>query len=194
MDTAWKQVSKDFNRFIQRFRRLHNVQVQYIRTIEAHNDSYPHLHAVLQLPASLTITNARYFDRELFKKWKQLWTSGLSDYRPPNPKQQSPVLYIVKYISKSSSSYRTVWKKLLRNVSPVASSSSTSNEKPKSVELANSQACEITSDSVKFATTLLFCKQHKLRPVTWSRGFIFPAIPKRGLGKPPQCLISAEFK
>lgn len=165
-----ERISKDFNRYIQKFRRLHNTKVQYIRAIEAHADGYPHIHVILQFPTSLRVNDSRYFDRELFKKWKQLWTSGVADYRPPNTKRQ-PVLYLVKYISKNTSAYRTLWKKLLP-----ANTVEPSNGLTQTVT-KNVSDVKPSSDDIKFVGTLLFCKTYKLRQLSWSRNFTFPVLP-----------------
>lgn len=164
MVQCWKSVSKDFNRFIQRVRRLHNSQVQYIRCIEAHQDCYPHLHAILQFSTPQTVLNRRYFDRTLYLKWKQLWSSGLSDFQPPKSKQQ-PLFYLMKYISKSTNAHKTLWRKLI-----VQTSTQTATNAPTKQEDAN----EPSADSVKFAVTLLKCKEFKLRQLSWSRGFKYP--------------------
>ncbi len=108
VDACWQRANDDFNRYIQRLRRLHTNEVQYLRTIEAHNDGYPHFHAVLRFPTVLTITNGRYVDKALYKRWKHIWVRGLSDHQVPRSRQ-SPIAYIIKYTTKNSGV--NIWKR-----------------------------------------------------------------------------------
>nr|AGG39820.1 replication-associated protein [Diporeia sp. associated circular virus] len=164
-DICWQNANNHFNRYIQKLRRLHNSNVQYVRCIEAHEDFYPHFHAVLQFPKVLTVSDARYFDRILYQQWKQLWTSGLSDFQHPRSKQK-PILYLIKYISKGAT-LNTLWKKCYPVPSvPVSSSLPLSSC---SIPVPN-----ISTDAL--SPTQQLCKKHKIKQLTWSRGFKFPVL------------------
>lgn len=110
---AWERISKDYNRYIQKLRRLHVCPVQYLRTVEQHKtNDYPHIHTILQFPdARIRIENSKFFTRTLHSKWKSTWSHGLSDYQVPRTKGTSQLNYILKYITKNSTS-NTVWKKI----------------------------------------------------------------------------------
>ncbi len=167
MDYAWANTSKDFNRFIQKLRRLHNSPIQFIRAIESHEDDYPHIHCITQHPQILSIRHGRYFDSLLYAKWKQLWTRGLSDAQPPKSKQ-APILYLIKYISKSGNSYKTLWKKMF----PAYDSALvTPPIQPKSTV---SQSSSSANDLTKFKQTIALCSQYKVKQLSWSRKFQYP--------------------
>ena len=113
LEDAWKRSSKDFNRFLQKYRRLHNTHVQYFRVIEEHKDGYPHVHSLLQFPdARIRVSNSRYFESTLYKKWKSLWLSGHSDYQKPRNGPERAIPYLMKYLLKNQTA-KTVWKKIL---------------------------------------------------------------------------------
>lgn len=181
LDTAWQIANTTFNRYIQRFRRAHTGnQIQYIRTIEAHMDSYPHFHAILQFESPVTVDNARYFDNVLYRKWKQLWNVGLSDYQPPRAQRQ-PILYLIKYISKDTPTIKTLWHKIL----PI-------EESVPVTATVDSQPSPVTSAELysipKRDITLEYCKKYNIKQLTWSRKFIFPRLPKGGQGGTPEGL------
>ncbi len=118
MDIRWRQISRDFNRFLQNYRRLHNQKVQYLRVIEKHKDGYPHVHAILQFPnAVISIRNTKYFERKLYNKWKALWIHGHSDYQRPRKDRIGTLTYILKYLIKNTTK-KTIWKKILKNTNP----------------------------------------------------------------------------
>ena len=171
MDTCWTTASKDFNRFIQKIRRLHNSKVQFIRAVEAHQDSYPHIHCILQFSTPLTVNHGRYFDTALYAKWKQLWTFGLSDFQQPKSKQ-APILYLIKYISKSGSSYRTLWRKMF--LSEYAS------DQQQSIVKTSTTSSE---DETKFSTTIKLCKFYKIKQLSWSRKFAYPLFSRDSKGQ-----------
>lgn len=179
---CWEQTSLHFNRYIQRLRRLHNSPVQYLRTVEAHGDTYPHLHAILQFRNPITVENTRYFDRILYAKWKQLWTGGISDYQPPLSTKRHSILYIVKYISKDTPTYRTLWRKLLQNVNSVVTTENSSETKQNTESTTSAKPAQNTIEdseayiNTKPSTTLLFCKKYKIKQLTWSRDFTFPML------------------
>lgn len=190
-DTTWKRVTRDFNHFITYYRRLHIDGVEYLRTVEAHADGYPHLHAVLQLQHGVFVSNDRYFDPDLYKKWKSLWSCGLSDFQAPTLGPRNTVLYIVKYITKSSTK-KTIWRKcytgqIQENISarsvvvPTATSSTpqTAVQKPK-----------INEDN----PSTFLCKKYKIKQCTWSRGFKFPTLERKAFPEPPQCLLTKRTK
>lgn len=185
METSWRTLSKNYNRYIQRFRRQFPLSdIQYIRAIEAHKDGYPHIHEILQFKNSLNVKDARYFDPELFRRFKGLWSHGLSDYQPPRGDKQ-PILYLIKYISKSSNSHRTIWKKMLKNI-----------QLPKSQDARNQNTttqCQdiLSANAVKFALTDLNCKKYKLRQLSWSRKFTFPVLAPAAI---PKSLLQMQIK
>ena len=162
----WSNTSKDFNRFIQKLRRHHNYPVQYLRSIEAHKDGQPHLHTVLRFPNVIRVKNNRYFDQELYKKWKELWRSGLSDFQPPRSKRH-PILYIVKYATKESNTVKTLWKKYyqLYNVKSVKEEQKT----------PTSSTEELSTTSAVSPVTIL-CKKYKVKQISWSRQFFSPHV------------------
>lgn len=146
----------DFNRFCQKFRRLHNTQVQYLRVVEEHKDTYPHIHVILQFPdARLSITNSRYFDRILYKKWKTLWISGHSDYQTMSRGGVGGLRYILKYLVKNTTR-KTLYKKIY-TLHPVAIRSSTTP--PETRRTKKPERLPIKKNGVKLAT--------------WSRCFDF---------------------
>ncbi len=165
LDSCWKTSNSDFNRYIQKLRRLHENPIQYLRTIEEHTDGYPHFHAILRFPIVLTITNGRYFDKSIYKMWKQAWTHGLSDAQPPRPKQ-SALAYIIKYTTKNSG--RKIWIRYYRHLNvnsavPRVTSSTT--------PVATPSAEPVTSLSQK-------CKCFKIKQCTWSRNFFISLLSK----------------
>lgn len=175
---TWAGTNLSFNRYVQRLRRAtHGNSVQYIRTVEAHSDDFPHIHAVLYFPQALIVENGRYFDQQLFTKLKELWTSGLSDYQPPSGTVYHSVHYIVKYITKNSTRL-TLWRKL-RPLKPSAiiktaiSAASVVGSTP-TTPLPTIAAC-----LTKEQTTNFFCKQFKIKQCTWSRGFVFPRLDRK---------------
>ena len=160
---CWESISKDFNRYVQKIRRLHNSPIQYLRCVEAHADGYPHLHCILQFPSVQTVNHGQYFDKLLHSKWKQLWSFGLSDFKVFRSKQ-SPILYMMKYISKSTNTHKTLWKKLL-----IAQTST-----PQVVHDVPTETKDASPDQIKYALTLLKCKEFKIKQLSWSRLFQLP--------------------
>ncbi len=166
VDDAWTSANNDFNRYIQKLRRYHDNEIQYLRTIEAHNDGFPHFHAILRFPVVLTITNGKYLDRELYRRWKNLWARGHSDYQIPR-NGSHPIAYIIKYVTKGSTV--KIWKKYYttKNSGKHISTTTKSGMVPGSVELAYA-----TTKSVRTITPLQkTCKRYKIKQVTWSRKF-----------------------
>lgn len=177
---CWKRVTKDYNRFFQKFRRLHRGGCEYIRTIECHADNYPHLHAVIQFKHGILVSNGRYFDEDLFKKWKTFWECGHTDFQAPYAGSQYPVLYIVKYISKNGS-LKTLWKRYYSahpvkdtSVLPVAQNT-----------VATSTHSSVIKNTETLNPSTFFCKQFKIKQCSWSRNFEFPV-------KHPQSLLVAQ--
>ncbi len=168
LDDVWQRANNDFNRYIQRLRRLHDDGVQYLRTVETHNDGYPHFHAVLRFNTVLTITNRRYVDKTLYKRWKHLWLCGHSDFAIPRSKQ-SPIAYIIKYTTKNSGV--NIWRKYYQTINahsetvPVASPAG-GLARPVGLQSP-------TEDSVLIAPSPLelTCKKWNIKQTTWSRKF-----------------------
>jgi hypothetical protein len=148
----WEHVSKDYNRYIQEYRRFSNCRVEYLRVVEKHENGRPHIHILLQFPdARISVQNTKYFDNRLYARWKALWRHGLSDYQRPYS-TRSPVGYILKYITKNATS-KTVWKKLIVSDVTVKESESTTNQHVKNMDAP--------------AMTHL----HGVKLLTWSRSF-----------------------
>lgn len=184
---AWRRANHDFNRFIQRIRRVHDPGCQYIRTVEAHQDLYPHIHAVLQFSQALTVENNKYFDDGLYRKWKGLWISGLSDFQAPNVRTQVAVLYIIKYITKSHAK-KTIWQKLYANAQDLDAKKSSQFQTtltPNQHATPASNTTAVPTDAPTMPTELdpstFFCKQFLIKQCTWSRGFKFPTIRPKSL-------------
>lgn len=113
MEGSWRTVSKSYNRYILSLRRLHGCNVEYLRTIEAQQNGYAHVHAIIQFPdARIRVENHKFFDRTLYARWRGLWPKGFSDYQVPIGRGTSQLNYIMKYITKNAT-VRTVWKKLI---------------------------------------------------------------------------------
>ncbi len=158
---CWRTANNDFNRYIQRLRRLHANDVQYLRTIEAYNDGYPHFHAILRFKTVLTITNGRYVDKTLYQRWKHLWVCGLSDHQVPRSKQ-SPIAYIIKYATKNSGV--NIWRHYYANIAK--------DQLKHEIAPATATISTIPSTAISVPTELeLVCIKHKIKQTTWSRKF-----------------------
>lgn len=108
-----RTVSKDFNRFIQRFRRFGPYECEYLRVLEKHRSGALHLHAILQFQrTAIPVYGNRYFDKIIYGRWKALWTQGHSDFRPAGTLRVGGLIYILKYLVKNSTK-NTIWKKIL---------------------------------------------------------------------------------
>ncbi len=111
----WQHCSSHFNRYIQKIRRLHSCSIEYFRVVEEHQDTFPHVHTLLQFPdARIRIENIKFFDQALYKKWKSLWPHGLSDYQKPKRSGSGTLSYLMKYLIKNQTS-KTIWKKILNS-------------------------------------------------------------------------------
>lgn len=173
---TWKIISKDFNRFHQRFKRLHNCEVQYLRVVEEHKDGYPHLHAVMQFPdARIRVTNSRYFDRLLFQKWKTLWLRGHSDFQQPKKSGIGTISYVMKYLIKNQTS-KTVWNKIYVNV---IVTDTQKNMESSSVQDVNGNIIPVLESENKTKTPRLPTHLEGVKLCSWSRNFDFtPFVPK----------------
>lgn len=174
----WRRVARDWNRYIQRIRRLHNMPVGYLRTIEAHEDLYPHLHAILDFgDAKIRVTNSKFFDKSLYHSWKFQWTSGVSDYQRPYPNSKhSPLLYIIKYISKDSTK-KTIWRKYYADAKPrdaQSISELTTKTKQTVLPASNTDVKQSVPTTTLTNPSSFFCQQFKIKQCTWSRNFVFP--------------------
>lgn len=171
---TWKRSSRDFNRYIQKLSRLHNLRINYLRVVEEHTDGYPHIHCILQYPsACIRVENSRYFDTALYQKWRTLWSHGHSDYQKPRVSGIGTLSYVMKYLLKNQTS-KTVWKKVL-------SQSALTVGKP-SVDQTTSNKCsntiqditrrELIGDTLKDLTKYPTHK-YNVKLCTWSRNFDF---------------------
>ncbi len=159
LDSCWLRSNSDFNRFIQKLRRLHENKIQYLRTIESQRDGYPHFHAILRFPTVLTITNSRYFDRHVYKLWKQSWPHGLSDAQPPRNKK-SPLAYIIKYTTKESG--HKIWQRYYRHLNADSVAVPHMPLSPKKVDTS------FASHAMPYSDIL---EKYKIKQCTWSRNF-----------------------
>lgn len=174
-DELWSRCSKDFNRFVQNYRRHIDSSVQYLRTLENHSDNYPHIHAILQFKsASVKVENLRYFENSFFQRCKSTWGYGYTDFQVPRSTGSSAIQYVLKYIVKNSTS-KTVWKKILSNAPTAQSRSKTSpQETTANVDIHPPAA---TKD-ISLPTTLPTIGKnpthsHGVKLCSWSRGFDF---------------------
>lgn len=182
--------SRLWNRYIQRIRRLHGSSVGYLRTVEAHQDLYPHIHAVLDFgSATIRVDNAKFFDKNLYASWKAQWLCGHSDYQRPYSRGASnSLLYIIKYISKASTK-KTIWQKLYANVSDRDVKRNSLSIPPQTHKVPVSPASNSDAQNTNALTTqplmdnpsLFFCKQFKIKQCTWSRNFTFPRLQPKSL-------------
>jgi hypothetical protein len=100
VDEAWELVGEDFNRFISALRARYGV-VHVFRTWEAHQDGYPHIHAILYFE-SQTFEAFHYGDawriqdkREL----EDLWPRGFIDVEAL-ASLRGGIRYVAKYLAK----------------------------------------------------------------------------------------------
>jgi hypothetical protein len=168
-DERWATVSKDFNRYFQNYRRLHN-DVEYLRVLESHKDNYPHIHCIIQFPdARIRVENTRYFDRMLYAKWRVLWQHGHSDYQKPRRSGVGTISYVMKYLLKNQTQ-KTVWRKLLASCATVPGTVETSIED----NLPNAKDTSVTALMPRLPVKY---KGQKL--CTWSRRFDFSVFSAR---------------
>lgn len=159
LDERWSTISIHFNRFMQSFRRLHRDNIAYLRVVEEHKDGYPHIHVLLQFPdARIRIENSRYFDKELYERWRLLWKHGHTDYQKPRSQGTGTLSYVLKYLIKNQTS-KTIWKKCL----PVNADVNISKDQNTTISSAND-----TDASVNHPTRL-----HGVKLASWSRNFDF---------------------
>lgn len=165
---VWRTISLDYNRFHQRLRRLHRLQIEYLRVIEEHRDGYPHIHALLQYPsACIRITNSRYFDSPLYRRWKDEWRKGHSDYQKPRKDRTGTLAYVMKYCLKNQTK-RTVWKKVLKSVQTSTQDVTSVPTTPPSAEQQNDSS----------PLVILPTHKHGVKICSWSRGFDFTPFTK----------------
>lgn len=106
---AWWRVARDCTDYVQRLRRHFPVlrPIEYLRVIESHQDFYPHIHILLHFTQSLRVDNARYFDREFFRRLQSCWTFGFSKpevLRYPDNAFNYTLKYFLKQITNNDSS------------------------------------------------------------------------------------------
>lgn len=139
------------------------------RVVEQHKDGYPHIHAILQFDAAcIMVSNNRYFDNLLYKKWRALWKHGHSDYQKPRNAGSRTLLYTLKYLIKNTTK-RTIYKKIL----PISDEGKSAT--PDKTEYAGSNSdptSDYTSEPKDPATTIPV-RLHGVKLATWSRDFDF---------------------
>lgn len=157
---CWTQITKDFNRFFQEFRRFHfSTKVNYLRVIEEHRDGFPHIHVIIQFDRACISVNAdRYFDREIYSKWRSLWRYGFTDYQQPRRSGTGTLSYVMKYLSKNQTS-NTIWKRVLKNSSSIG----------------HSEQSSVLASQKKNIMRSILLPTHKngVKLCTWSRNFDF---------------------
>ena len=167
---TWKQCSKDFNRFIQKLRRYHRDKIEYLRVVEQHKDQFPHIHVLLQFTRiSIQVRDNRWFDREMYKRWKGLWTHGLSDFQTPKKSRLGTLSYLLKYMNKNTTS-KTLWKKVYANTvenSDQKEDSSTSSK----MDVGAKKTTETESKGKTVVTNPIYL--HGIKLLSWSRNFNF---------------------
>lgn len=167
---TWQHVSKDFNRFLQKFRRSTRANVGYLRTLEAHKDGYPHIHAIIQFPdARVRIKGDRYFSDDVFRQFKSTWPHGHSDFQVPFSKREGQIYYIMKYIQKNSTS-KTVWKKLYGANNVTESTTPPIDSSVGALTNTSDVATKPISKSITVRNPTHFNKQ---KLCSWSRNFDF---------------------
>lgn len=176
----WSKTPTLYNRFIQKLRRLHCGPVQAIRCIESHENANPHIHVLARFPVVLTINNEQYFDKKLYAKWKELWPSGHLDATPTHPGQRIPVRYLLKYISKHTTTYKTLWRRYFQclettQANMVTTSQSTSTSS--TPQHSEPEQQDTTPPSSKELKTLLFCKSFNIKSLSWTRDFFSFPLP-----------------
>lgn len=151
---------------------------------------YPHVHVILQFSVPISVKDSRYFDAALYRAWRKSWSHGHSDFVPPRF-NKSPVFYLMKYISKNTPTYRTLWKRYFEanstrsDVQNVTVSVS-SDQKLINSHVPNTDAPVSTTPIGtvdKFSLTLKMCSLSKVKQLSWSRNYSFTGIPipaKRG--------------
>ena len=174
-DQTWRHVSKDFNRWIQKLRRLHNCNIHYLRTLENHQDLYPHIHALIQYPsAQIRIENSRYFDNQLYVKWRSTWKHGHSDFQVPRHSSLLSINYILKYITKNQTT-KTIWKKIFKEQSARSAINQTSKLPTDSITDVNAETLVPVATKTTLSNTTKSVIRHALgaKLCTWSRSFNF---------------------
>ncbi len=178
---TWLSINVATNRYVQRVRRTLDY-CEYLKVYEIHKDKYPHIH-ILFLFRNLRYPydNTRWLPDNVFAKLKSAWTLGLSDYQSPIAHSNySTLSYILKYVSKSSSSAH-LWSLLL---------SPTTLDSP----LTNDLGYPVKTHAYAGYHTLLILKQQlllssvlklkKIKLITWSRGFVQAYLSTQPHSKP----------
>ncbi len=167
---TWLRVNETTNRFTQRVRRTIDY-CEYLKTYEVHQDGYPHVHVLflfrnLQYPSD----NSRWLPADVFTKLKSAWTHGLSDHQSPTRSSgYSPLKYILKYVSKTSSSSH-LWGLLLGNSTTISQPQENSLGYPIHPPKYAAYHTLLVPHEQKLLVTTLKTKRIKL--ISWSRGFV----------------------
>ena len=185
IQSTWSATTTDYNRFIQRIRRLHNLRVEYLRVLEEHKDGYPHIHAILQYPSSCLRVNIvkdkAYFDRTLYARWKDSW-KGNSDYQKPKRSGVGTLSYVLKYLIKNQTK-KTIWKKIMDGSTskiPAPSQTVLNEQLSLALPIRTTQCNGSVTNTIteKESTDVLPTRINGVKLATWSRGFDFkPFLP-----------------
>ena len=112
VSSCWLRATSDWNRFVQRTTRAFG-NVSYLRVFEAHDDGYPHVHALLLIEHIRNFQErSQFLYDDIFFKFKSLWIIGNSDFQSPKIQSKNTIRYIVKYVGKSTSAAR-LWSNIL---------------------------------------------------------------------------------
>lgn len=166
---TWLNLNLTANRYVQRVRRTLD-SCEYLKTYEIHKDGYPHIH-ILFIFSNLNYpyNNTRWLPDDVFKKLKSAWTHGLSDHQSPTSLSgHSTLNYVLKYISKTSSS-RHLWTRIL--------TPDTNYTTPTNVDGYPIRPQRYSSYYTLLVPTARFldrtdCRIQKIKLLTWSRNFI----------------------
>lgn len=166
---TWLKLNESCNRYVQRVRRTYDY-CEYLKTYEIHKDQYPHIHILfLFRNCNYPYRNDRWLPDGLFAKLKSAWTLGLSDHQSPvTHSNHSALIYILKYISKTSSASH-LWSKILPHDTSYVAPLSDLGYPLKNIKYASYKII-LTPDS----QTLTVChyKKHKIKLISWSRNFV----------------------
>lgn len=169
MAETWQRVASDFNRFVQKCRRKYKTDVQYIRTYEAQDSDFCHVHGLFKFETPFD-GNGRYFKQKsdfvLLKftgnteKSKPLWDFGHSDFRPTKGETTKALFYLSKYISKQAS-LKTIYRKLFPSTDRWDRHYTHITINPPPFVLPPPSASKAQE----------MCRKYKIRQVYWSRRF-----------------------
>ena len=145
--------------------------------VEEHKDAYPHIHVILQYnDARIRISNGKYLQRPVYAIFKNRWKMGHSDCQVPLGKKTRILSYVLKYCLKNAT-HRTVWKKLMVNVTSVE------NSKQSAIPSSTS-TMQTTTKEPDSILSVPPVKKYGVKYLTWSRNFDFKPFIVENSNKP----------